>query len=120
MTGNRHLFAIALFTLAACNENSDYKLIRTQGQMKMVSVSTSFVENSENYAAIVSAECPSGKFCKILFFENVSSVSFPLSDSDLGAQVASYSRNPSSGLDELMYACSLGIADSQNCFSNEL
>ena len=112
----RYLIAVAfLVALGACKEKAEYSVIGSQGTLKAISISTARAADRTHYQLIIDAECPRRGICILAFFEELSSVSYPLSDMALDAQIAQYNRNPNSGLDRLWLACRIEESASGDC-----
>lgn len=96
----------------------DWELVRTQGMMKLVVVSQAKEARRDVYQAAIGALCAPSQFCYILFWSDRRRVprQLPMSDAEVAAQVAVYTRNPRTGLDELLLTCRLE-KDPTKCFS---
>jgi hypothetical protein len=108
----------AVLSISACGNDTDYEFIGRQGAVLAYSVPSDRAEDVGHYRRVVTEVCPGSGICIVSFFVGLSSVTYPLSDSELAAQTAQYNRNPSSGLDRLMLACRLSTEGPSNCFSN--
>jgi hypothetical protein len=107
---------LALASLAGCKDDTDYTVIGTQGMQKAISVPVARATDTEHYQQIIEKECPRSGLCILSFFTELSSVSYPLSDSAIAAKTGQYNRNPKSNLDRLLLACRLGDFPPDKCF----
>jgi hypothetical protein len=109
------LFVVLL--ISACGDDTDYEFLGRQGTLLAYSIPSDRAGDVDHYRRVVAEVCPGSGICIVSFFAGLSSVRYPLSDTELAAQTAQYNRNPSSGLDRLMLACRLSTEGPSNCFS---
>jgi len=113
--------ALFFISFPLCAQADEWQQIGSQGSMHFVSVSEASQADPDLYLSAISRLCKKKeRFCKILFFVNVDAVQFPLSDEDVRAQVADYTKNTATGFDRLLMACRvLDDPSSRDCFSND-
>jgi hypothetical protein len=85
----------------------DYELMRTQGMMQLVLVNKSREFDPDVYKQAIAALCPNGAFCYLHFWSDRNSVpsSWPMTDAQVDARVAMYTRNPTTGYEEMSWNC---------------
>ncbi len=95
----------------------DWELVRTQGMMKLVHVAKTKEADRAVYQDAIRSLCRAGEYCFISFWSTRALVParLPMSDAEAKAQVASYTRNPSTGLDEFLLTCRIE-KDRNKCF----
>lgn len=96
----------------------NWELVRTQGMMKLVHVAKANENDRSVYRNAIRSLCSAGEYCYISFWSTRALVParLPMSDAEAQAQVASYTRNPSTGLDEFLPTCRIE-KDPNKCFS---
>ncbi len=95
----------------------NWELVRTQGMMKLVHIANTKEGDRAVYQDAIRSLCTAGEYCSIGFWSTRALVPgrLPMSDAEAKAQVASYTRNPSTGFDEFLLACRIE-KDRNKCF----
>ena|SRR6266480_4484827 len=101
---------------SAVREN--WELVRTQAMTKLVYVTKAKEADRTVYQDAIRSLCTAGEYCYIGFWSTRGLVPshMPMSDAEAEAQVASYTRNPSTGFDEFLLTCRIE-KDRRKCFS---
>jgi len=101
----------------AQSRQKDWELVRNQGMMRLVLVSKAKERDRSVYQDAIRSVCTPGQYCWVLFWSSRASVPsrIPMSDAQARAQVASYTRNPATGLDEFLMTCRIE-KDPSKCF----
>ncbi len=100
--------------------SQDFELVRTQGMMQLVLVNKSRESDPDVYKQAIASLCPTGDYCYLHFWSDRNSVpsAWPMTDSQVDARVASYTRNPKTGFDEMLWNCRIKN-DPKVCFGME-
>lgn len=104
------LCSAALLALPVYAQAKDWEKIRQQGFMQLVAVTKAKEGNREVYEDAVRALCTPRQRCYVLFWSDRAMVPrrLPMTDAEVAAQTGSYTRNPSTGHDELWLLCRYG------------
>jgi hypothetical protein len=115
--GSRMAARKTLGPSVAAPVSRDWELVRTQGMMKLVYVAKAKENNRSVYQNAIRSLCMAGEYCYISFWSIRALVParLPMSDAEAQALVASYTRNPSTGLDEFLLTCRIE-KDPHKCF----
>jgi hypothetical protein len=96
--------------------SADWEKVRQQGMMQLVLVAKARERDRPGYQEAIASLCRPGQRCYLLFWSDraMVPVKLPMTDRELKAQIGAYTRNPSTGLDELVLSCRFGRAGG-NC-----
>ncbi len=110
---------IAVIRLVAVPQadTSGWELLRTQGMMQFVLVAKPREADPAVYRRAIRALCKPGKHCFLLFWSDRRQVPsrMPMTDRQASAQVASYTKNPATRFEEMLWNCRIKN-DPQTCF----
>ena len=86
--------------------------------MKLVYVAKTKEADRAVYQDAIRSLCRTGEYCYISFWSTRALVParIPMSDAEARAQVASYTRNPTTGFNEFLLTCRIE-KDPNKCFS---
>lgn len=106
-----------LFTNPAYSAN-DWKLVRTIGKIAIVVVKKERVKERELYRYAIAEVCGIKDWCKVLFWadESLTPTKLPMTEAQVHAQVASWTRNAHTGYKKFLWACRI-VTDPNECFS---
>lgn len=117
-TSRSHFMAFALLlALPHLALAADWDLIRTQGMTHMAAVSKTKEASEATYRDAIRALCKPGQHCYVMIWSDRKQVpaKLPMTDAQSAAQVASYTKNPVTGFEELLWNCRLRN-DPKMCF----
>jgi hypothetical protein len=111
------LLCVPLLLLAVPCSAADWQQLGGQGMMKFVLISKSKESDQATYRSAIRSLCGTSGYCYISFWSEKALVParLPMTDAQIDGQVASYTRNPTTGFEELLWNCRLRI-DPKNCF----
>jgi hypothetical protein len=115
----RKIFRISalLLLLSAPCIAAEWQQLGGQGMMKFVLVSKSKESEEATYREAIRSLCGASGYCYISFWSERALVPkrLPMTDAQVDAQTASYTRNPATGYEELLWSCRLR-SDPKKCF----
>lgn len=98
-------------------DTSGWTALGGQGMMQFVLVAKAREADTVVYQRAIRALCKAGKHCYLLFWSDRREVPqrLPMTDRQASTQVASYTKNPKTGFEEMLWNCRIKN-DPRSCF----